>query len=79
MLTQWAVIVRWMMNTAFNQTFYKLGDVNFWLLIIHTFKYSDGWNISWMLFVLFNSDIGFYELGIAVINLQSFCTSMPVT
>lgn len=27
---------------------------------------------------LFNSDIGFYELGIALINLQSFCTSMPV-
>lgn len=35
-----------MMNTAFNQTFYKLADVNFWLLIIHTFKSSDGWNIS---------------------------------
>lgn len=39
MLTQWALIVWWMMNTAFNQTFYKRVDVNFWLLIIHTFKY----------------------------------------
>lgn len=46
MLTRRAVIVWWLMNTAFNQTFYKLVDVNLWLLIIHTFKYSDGRNIS---------------------------------
>lgn len=78
MLTRRAVIVWWLMNTAFNQTFYKLVDVNLWLLIIHTFKYSDGRNISWMPFFLFNSDDGFYEPGIALINLQSFCTSMPV-
>lgn len=32
------MIVWWLTNTTFNQTFYKLVDVNFWLLIIHTFK-----------------------------------------
>lgn len=65
------------MNSAFNQTFYKLVDVNSCLLIIHTFKYSDGGNISWMpFFFIFlfrlTATMGFYEPGIAVINLQPF-------